>query len=448
MTALLASTNSPRTGGTPAAANSTHTASYRAPTIVLTLVLLYTLIFAQIISGSAAVQADLDPAIYETASRSNAINQAIWFALLAFSIMLSVMRRIDPLQASRALLPLFAYLLWSAATLPWAVDHHIALRRLILQFCIVGSIWLPVAMIRDATHVRRILLYVLFVTVLANAAAAVVVKPSGLGYAGLFSQKNGLGAVVAMALVTFLFSFDRERSTDCIISVIGTVLSLGLLVVSKSKTSIILAAAVPLIAWAAAGLARSLRIRPAVIVLAVVIVSSSATIVALNFGLRSNTILHALFGGDTFTGRTAIWDFAWSEFLTRPLAGFGFNGFWGVGANAAATYSNNAFFADILQAHEGYLDILLETGLIGLVIFVALVLRTLRNCSRVICLRGGTFFLAMTLFFVLHNFFESSIFRRFEPIWVLFLIVATAAAVERPNGQKALRHFSREATAC
>ncbi|HUW80010.1 MAG TPA: O-antigen ligase family protein, partial [Acidocella sp.] len=160
--------------------------------------------------------------------------------------------------------------------------------------------------------------------------------------------------------------------------------------------------------------------------------------------MRSDAILHALFGGDTFTGRTVIWSFARSEFLTRPLAGFGFNGFWGVGTNSAATYSNNAFFSDILQAHEGYLDVLLETGLIGLIIFVTLLLTTLRNCSRVLRLRGGTLFLAITLFFIFHNFFESSAFRRFEPAWVLFLFAATAAALERQRGRIAAKQASEE----
>lgn len=448
MTALLASTNSPRTGGTPATATVTEAGAYRTPTIILALVLLYTLFFTQIIGRSFAIPDNLDPALFETASRSNAVNQAFWFLLLALSVCLAVLRRSDPLHAAGALLPLFAYLLWSTMTLPWAADRHVVLRRLLLQFCIVGSIWLPVAMIRDATHVRRIMLYVLFVIVLINAAAALVIKPTALGYAGLFSQKNSLGAVAAMALITFLFSVNTEGSMDRTISAVGLALSLALLIASRSKTSMILAAAVPLITAIVSGFARGLRIRPAVVVIAIIAVSACATVVALSFGLRSDAVLHALFGGDTFTGRTAIWSFAWSEFLTRPLAGFGFNGFWGVGANSAATYSNNAFFSDILQAHEGYLDVLLETGSVGLIIFTSLLLATLRNCSRVTRLPGGAFFLAITLFFIFHNFFESSAFRRFEPAWVLFLFASTAAALERPQARTAAQRTSGEVVAC
>ncbi len=447
MTAVPASLNSPRTGGR-SAASSASVPAYRTPTVILALVLLYTMLFSQIIGGALVVHSDLDPALYDTASKSNALNQAFWFALLAITVFVAIMRRTDPLYAGRALLPLFAYLAWSAATLPWAADRHIALRRLLLQLCIIGSIWLPIAMIRNAAHVRRIVLYVMFVIVLANTAAAAIFKPTELGFAGLFGQKNGLGAAAALAFITFLFSFTRRRSADNVICSLGLVLSLALLVASRSKTSIILSAAVPLIVFATAGLARNLRIRPAPVVLAAVGVSSCAVVIALSLGLHSDTILHALFGGDTFTGRTDIWSFAWAEFLTRPFIGFGFNGFWGVGTTSAATYANNAFIADILQAHEGYLDVLLETGVIGLAIFIVFVLTTLHNCSRVIQQRGGSFFLAMTLFVVLHNFFESSIFRRFEPVWVVFLIAAVAVGVEQLHKQGASQHILRKRPAC
>ncbi len=448
MTAVPASLNSPRTGGGYAAAPSAGTSVYLTPTVILVLVLLYTLLFTQIIGGAFVTHSDLDSALNETASRSNAVNQAFWFLLLAITVFVAVMRRTDPLQAGRALVPLFAYLAWSAITLPWAADRHIALRRLLLQICIVGSIWLPIAMIRNAAHVRRIVLYVMFIIVLANVAVAIIFKPTELGYAGLFGQKNGLGAAAALAFITFLFSFTRRRSADNVISSIGLVLSLALLIASRSKTSIILSAAVPLVVCAVTVLTRNLRIRPAAVVLAAVGISCCAVVIALSFGLHSDTILHALFGGDTFTGRTDIWSFAWSEFLTRPFIGFGFNGFWGVGTNSAATYANNAFIVDILQAHEGYLDVLLETGLVGLAILIAFVLITLRNCSRVIRQRGGPFFLAMTLFFVLHNFFESSVFRRFEPVWVAFLIAAVAVGVEQQPKQRVGQRISQERPAC
>ncbi|MDE2353231.1 MAG: O-antigen ligase family protein [Alphaproteobacteria bacterium] len=448
MTALLASTNSPLTSGAGTGERSAQVLGYRTPTVVLALVLLYTLLFTQIIDGSFSLGGDVDSTLFETASRSNTINQAFWFLLLACSIALVIMRKTDPFNAARACLPLLVYLLWSAAVLPWAADRHIALRRLLLQFCIVGSVWLPIATIRDATHVRRILLYTLFAVVLINAAAIPVLKPTALGYAGLFSQKNSLGAVAAIAFITFLFGLPSERPADRAASVAGLALSLALLVLSKSKTSMILASAVPLMTWIIGALARSLRFRPAAVTLTIAAVSACATVVALSFGMRSDVALHMLFGGDTFTGRTAIWSFAWTEFLTRPLIGFGFNGFWGVGANSAATYSNNAFFSDILQAHQGYLDVLLETGVTGFVIFVALLLAALRNCSRVLHLRGGGLFLAITLFFIFHNFFESSAFRRFEPAWVVFLFAATAAGLEPPRTRSADQRSSREAVSC
>ena len=420
----------------------------RVPSVLLYIVVLYVLVFTHIVSGSVLSQGALDPSIYEDAAKSNAINQLFWISLFVVSVTVAVMRRTRVLPHILPLFPLVAYLAWSLAMMPWAADRHVALRRLILQFCIVGSVWLPIVMIADSDRVRRLVFYAFLFIVLINVAMAAIIPPTTLGYAGLFSQKNELGAAAAMAFLTFLSGVGAKQRWERTASVLGIVPAAALLIASRSKTSMILAVAIPVLVAGVIMLSRAFRIRPVYLFWGGGAPVASAVVTTLGFGLRYDRVLHLLFGGATFTGRTAIWQFAWSQFQTRPITGFGSNGFWGVGANSAATFSSNAFLSNILQAHEGYLDVLLETGVVGLGLFIAFVSATLRNCASVIDKRGAFFFLAIAFFFILHNFFESSAFRRFEPNWVLFLIVAVAVARPRYARQPELDISAEWRPAC
>lgn len=418
------------------------------PGALLVLALIYPLLLTQIVGGSFLALGELDPAIYLTAASSNAVNQIFWLFLFAVSLLAAGMRRTPLMREAWALLPLLIYLAWSTATIPWAADRHIAMRRLVLQFCIVGSIWLPIAMMDSAERVRELVLCVFAFVVAANAASAVLVPPTELGFAGFFSQKNGLGEVAAMAFIAFSSGIAALRRRERTLCWLGILLAGPLLVASRSKTSLILAVAVPLLAGAIAAVSRGLRLRPGYVVSAVLAVAGAGAVFALAGGVRYRHVLDVLFNGDTFTGRTEIWDFAWSEFLTRPIAGFGFNGFWGTGGGAAATFSDNAFFMNILQAHNGYLDILLETGAVGFAIFVSFVTAAVGNCRRVVHMKGGVFFLSLALFFILHNFFESSAFRRFEPAWIVFLIVAVTVARNRPARAMPAAYLARREVPC
>ena len=47
-------------------------------------------------------------------------------------------------------------------------------------------------MMANATHVRRLVLYMLLGVVMLNTAAAIAIPRTALGYAGFFGQKTNL----------------------------------------------------------------------------------------------------------------------------------------------------------------------------------------------------------------------------------------------------------------
>jgi O-antigen ligase len=71
---------------------------------------------------------------------------------------------------------------------------------------------------------------------------------------------------------------------------------------------------------------------------------------------------------DIFNGRSAIWNFSWTGFLERPVFGWGWRAAWGT-----PEFLNRDLLwttAGATWAHNGFLEILLGGGVIGLLFFL------------------------------------------------------------------------------
>jgi exopolysaccharide production protein ExoQ len=76
-----------------------------------------------------------------------------------------------------------------------------------------------------------------------------------------------------------------------------------------------------------------------------------------------------LFGTEIdFTERTFIWQHAMNHFEDAPFFGFGLNGFWTIPKIYDAFEQNHGWVLD--NYHNGYIAILIETGLAGFTLFL------------------------------------------------------------------------------
>jgi O-antigen ligase len=86
----------------------------------------------------------------------------------------------------------------------------------------------------------------------------------------------------------------------------------------------------------------------------------------------------------TFTGRTTIWAYVPEALSHKPLAGYGY---------ASTTFGN--FIIEIYRAmgitnpHNGYINLALSVGLIGLTIFLASLFSSLRVGRRLYTLHSA-----------------------------------------------------------
>jgi exopolysaccharide production protein ExoQ len=89
-----------------------------------------------------------------------------------------------------------------------------------------------------------------------------------------------------------------------------------------------------------------------------------------------HTQMLALLGrSDDLTGRVGIWDAVIHLASQRPVAGWGWVSYW---APWAAPFDHLAVIKGVtyLQAHEAWLDIWFQLGIIGIVVFATLILTT------------------------------------------------------------------------
>jgi hypothetical protein len=133
--------------------------------------------------------------------------------------------------------------------------------------------------------------------------------------------------------------------------------------------------------------------------------------------------------GTTYTGRTEIWKYAFSNIADRPWTGFGFESFW-LSPFVRGGEKDISLAWDVrgaVHGHNGYLDIALAMGVPALcAALVALVIVPLTDYARVQKTRENVFiadlFLMIFTFSALNAFLESFFFRRADPVWLLFLM--------------------------
>jgi O-antigen ligase len=152
----------------------------------------------------------------------------------------------------------------------------------------------------------------------------------------------------------------------------------------------------------------------------------------LNFGFQMNGSLAQAVGKDpTLTDRTKIWAFLLGMH-TNPIIGTGYQSFW-LGSRLE-TFWLQSGLGHINEAHNGFLEVYLELGIIGVAIIAVFLLESYRSLCRRLESRSdlAVFGLAVWLCLVFYNMAEAA----FEGglLYSLFLIGAMRISPKRAYG--------------
>lgn len=369
-------------------------------------------------------------------------NRYVWLGLLAGSLPVLWVRRSELVDAARRLWPLLALYGWFVLTMIWALDPDAAKRRLFLYVVdLVICVALCLGMDRRQRHLVLAAACGLVILIdFASWLLAPGVSMTELGLAAIHTHKNTLGAVMMLSGVVIApLAFTQRSRGGALAWGALWLVSIALLVASRSKTSLAITlgviAAAPLLV-ATLRLAR-LRLWALGLGLALIL-GSGAFLWAAYAYVQGASPLDPL-SHVTFTQRTDVWRFVLDEAAKRPVGGAGFGSFWDVDPAVQPSLQTDYWFstpdAYTNQSHNGYLDLLVTTGLIGLAgaatVLGRWIWRGLTQLRQIVLspiaqpqdLAFGVFLALFPLMVFIHNWMESTLFTA-NTIFGLFILLA------------------------
>jgi O-antigen ligase len=205
---------------------------------------------------------------------------------------------------------------------------------------------------------------------LLHPAIATVNLDGNVGWRGAFGHKNEMGPFMVFAILVMV-SFDQRSLRR----VLGVATACVLVIESRSTTALGAGLVTLLVVWMLRRLVHSDRQARASI-----IATFLAAIVA--GWILYSTVVPSLLGvsgkESTLTGRTEIWAGVWKAIAERPWQGYGIGGVWLVPSADPARSILEGLGFTVYHSHNGYLEIMLLTGFVGLALFIWLMVSLLR----------------------------------------------------------------------
>ncbi len=183
------------------------------------------------------------------------------------------------------------------------------------------------------------------------------------------------------------------------------VTSIYLVFVGHSKAALGCVVLAAILAKLVLFIGKKMRVSPAIVLLPLPI---GYAVLSRVVGNLANRISWYIFHNYDLSGRTDIWDFVNFEIAKRPLLGWGYRSIWLVGPDSP-TLRVGGWIGQMPDAHNGYLDTILDTGYIGLVLFLVFIFATLHAIGRVADRDPARawLLLSIALFVILENFLET-----------------------------------------
>ena len=210
--------------------------------------------------------------------------------------------------------------------------------------------------------------WTLAIAVLASIAAGVLFPSLAIQYdldgawRGVFVQKNTMARVIGLAVMVFSYLLLESRRNR-LLYLILLFLSIVLIGLSRAVTAVIVSFLI-----VSQLLYLKLRLRPA----QSIALSAFALLLGLgatSFALSHTDAIFAFMGKDaSLSGRTDLWRESMGSVLQRPLLGAGWDVFWNL---PEADAIRDVVHWQTPHSHNAFLDLALNTGLVGLGIFLA-----------------------------------------------------------------------------
>jgi exopolysaccharide production protein ExoQ len=335
---------------------------------------IFVIIFMTEINFSPAAARSLDSADVVAGNFTTQIIKSGLY-LIAFCILIVRWKYAVKLAAKNILI--WAILLWVFASFAWSEEPSLTLRTA------AGLLGTTVIALYLASYYdyRRFAIVAawsfLIVDILSSCVIAFFpslgISGNPYGWRGIYFTKNGLGINSLYGMILFTALLTNKKTAK--LGMIGLILSSILLVGSRSVTSLISCVCALSIWMVLQAYLNNNKLFFISLVVSFLLVCLSG----MWLYLTNNTeIVIRNLGKDlTLTGRTPIWEGVLFFIKQSPWLGYGYGAVW-IGKD----YGIGSFISDpmnyyVVNSHNGYLDLLLEIGGVGLALVLLVVISIL-----------------------------------------------------------------------
>lgn len=366
--------------------------------------------------------------------------------IIGVAILVGRGRRVTQIALTNA--PLVLCFLYCAISILWSDYPDIAFKRWIKAFGDIVVVLIVMSERDRVSAIKKLLTWTGFLLIPLSILLIKYYPDLGRGYSryegtvsynGVATSKNGLGAICLIfglsALWRLLSEFRPRRHVGQIRPMIaqGSVflMAVWLFWIVNSMTSLwcFFMGASLLVATHFRFVAKRMRIVHG-LVAAVILIPFS--MLFLNFG---SNLAHGATGRDvsTLTDRTNVWA-ACLKVAGNPIFGTGFESFW-LGHRLEAMWA--AFWWHPNEAHNGYLEVYLNLGWMGIIILAIVVVTGYRTVIAGVRRNatGGNLMLALFAVAVVYNFTEAAFLKMMTPVWIMFLLATTRTPFSESDRQ-------------
>lgn len=314
----------------------------------------------------------------------------------------------------------------------WSSDEKFTRLSAVFYICLAAAVSIAAhkltvnSLLVAASYAFRIILVVSWSLVLLGSQSAMAKTDTG-GFAikGIFVHRNLFGTVCVLATLTFFFAW-RSNAVRGLSTILWISISTLSLFLSDSRTSMVVLFVTSFscfLLYLSARSSMSARMVGGVSVVLALSVICSVIVAPLG------EISMMLGRSRDLTGRTEIWQAVLVEIKNGSIWGSGFMASWR--SNDPATlriWQSIGFRA--AHAHNGYLDILLQLGVLG--VALAIIVLVLLLFRSVLLVRSGSslgyFAFAFSVSQIVYNLTETRL--TFGASWALLFLVYAKVYLE------------------
>lgn len=259
------------------------------------------------------------------------------------------------------------------------INNNITMGMIYTNFVYIGFIIYINYCMKDFKNFINALNILFTLLIIYNLILAIFVQSSYMyiGYqgsqkvfVGTFESRNGISMVmipaIAFILIRSEYIYEKVRNKDILLCFMVLIIIL----LSKSSTGFIVGSLLVIYVLLLKKIKIKININKLMSIYT--IIYTQVVIFRIQETVFRGFIENTLQKNVTLTGRTLIWDFIMKIIPNSLIFGYGRNDI----------IAQNAIIRDVTEAHNGLLEILLCTGIIGLFVFILILLNAFKALNK------------------------------------------------------------------